>query len=287
MNRVHNRVNDLRALQVRNGLARTITYVVLVFFALLALFPFVWSLLSSLKTNDEILVRTFSLPRDWKFSNYPHAWVDARMGVYFLNTVLYASVSTSALVMGAAMAGYVIARVKPRQWLYTFYTLGIMIPVHTILLPVFMLTRNLGLINTRASIVIVYIAFNISLSVFILVGFLRSLPVELEEAAVVDGGTRSRVFFSIVLPLSTPGLATIGTLAFLNNWNDFLVPLIMLTNDRLKVITQGIQELRGQYAQDYGLMTAGIVISFIPVIILYIAFQEKLIRGLTAGAVKG
>jgi raffinose/stachyose/melibiose transport system permease protein len=272
---------------IKRRVARIIMYILLTAYALLCLFPFVWSSISSLKENDEILIRTFSLPTVWKFENYPNAWVGAKMGMYFVNTSLYAVIATTTLLVITPMAAYVIARVKKSLLLYTFYTLGIMIPVHTTLLPSFILIRGLSLTNTRLSIILVYIAFNISISVFILVGFMRGIPKELEEAAFVDGCSRTYTFFKIIYPLSKPGLATIGILAFLNNWNDFLVPLILLTQDRLKVITQGVQELRGQYAQDYGLLTAGIVISFMPVVILYILFQEQMIRGLTAGALKG
>jgi raffinose/stachyose/melibiose transport system permease protein len=162
-----------------------------------------------------------------------------------------------------------------------------MVPVHTILLPSYIFVRQLHLTNTRLSIILVYIAFNISMSVFILVGFMKSLPRELEEAAIIDGCSRTRTFFSIIFPLSKPGLATIGTLAFLNNWNDYLVPLIFLTSSKLKVITLGVQELKGIFVEDLGLITAGVVLSFVPVVVVYIIFQEQVIKGMTAGAVKG
>jgi len=263
-------------------------YDILIAYSAICLFPFFWSLLSSVKDNTEILVRSLSLPEEWRFENYPKAWTDAHMGKYFVNTAIYAVISTTTLLIITPMAAYVIARVVRRSLLlYTFYTLGIMIPIHATLLPSFILMRGLGIINTRPSLILAYISFNISMSVFILVGFMRTIPKELEEAAFVDGATRTYTFFRIVYPIAKPGLATIGILAFLNHWNDFLVPLILITNDNLKVITQGLQELRGQYGQDYGLMTAGIVLSFIPVVVLYILFQEQMIRGLTAGALKG
>jgi len=272
---------------IARRIARVSMYIVVSVYAIVCLFPFFWSVLSSLKDSDEILLRALSLPREWKFSNYPDAWVGARMGTYFMNTAVYAILATGILLIITPMTAYVIARVKRSMILYLFFTLGIMIPVHTTLLPSFILVRQFGLINTRVSIILVYIAFNISISVFILVGFMRGIPDELEEAVFIDGGSRAFAFFRVIFPLSKPGIATIGILAFLNNWNDFLVPLILLTDSKLKVVTQGVQELRGLYAQDYGLTTAGIVISFLPVVVLFIAFQEQMIAGLTAGAVKG
>jgi raffinose/stachyose/melibiose transport system permease protein len=282
------RVSTLSAAAAKQKIACIIMYAILIAYSALCLFPFLWSILSSVKDNTEILVRSLSLPEVWRFDNYPNAWTDAHMGKYFVNTAIYAVISTTTLLIITPMAAYVIARVVKRSMLlYTFYTLGIMIPIHATLLPSFILMRSLGIVNTRPSLVLAYIAFNISMSVFILVGFMRGIPKELEEAAFVDGATRTYTFFRIIYPIAKPGLATIGILAFLNHWNDFLVPLILITNDNLKVITQGLQELRGQYGQDYGLMTAGIVLSFIPVVILYIVFQEQMIRGLTAGALKG
>lgn len=267
--------------------ASIISFLFVLIYSIVCLVPFYWAILNSFKTNDEVLIQPFSLPRTWKIMNYIDAWIGASMGTYFINTALYTIVATGILLLIVAMAAYIIARVKPGLTLYTYFTLGIMIPVQAIILPIFITMRDLGLTNTRTSIILVYIALNISISVFILVGFMRSLPKELEEAAKIDGCSRYGTFFRIMLPLSSPGLATIGILAFLGNWNDYLVPLILLTDSKLKVISLGVQELRGMYSQDYGLITAGIVISFLPVVLIYIAFQEKVIAGMTAGAVKG
>jgi len=264
-----------------------VSFLFVMLYSLGCLVPFYWAVINSFKTNDEILVQPFSLPRVWKVMNYIDAWFGASMSTYFINTALYTVVATGTLLLIVSMASYIIARVKTSLALYTYFTLGLMIPIQAIILPIFITMRDLGLSNTRISIILVYIALNISISTFILVGFMRSLPKELEEAAKIDGCSRYGTFFRIMLPLSAPGLATIGILAFLGNWNDYLVPLILLTDSKLKVISLGVQELRGMYSQDYGLITAGIVISFLPVVVIYIAFQEKVIAGMTAGAVKG
>jgi raffinose/stachyose/melibiose transport system permease protein len=272
---------------IRKDLARAFIFIFLLLYSLLCLFPFLWSIMSSFKASDKILVYPFQFPVEWKWQNYREAWTTAKMALYFQNTALYSVLATGTLLIIAPMASYVIARVKKSNLLYLYYTLGIMIPVHTILLPSYIFVRQLHIVNTRLSIILMYIAFNLSMSVFILVGFMKSLPKELEEAATIDGCSRTRTFFSIIFPLSKPGLATIGTLAFLNNWNDYLVPLIFLTNSKLKVITLGVQELRGLFLADQGLITAGIVLSFLPVVVVYIVFQEQVIKGMTAGAVKG
>jgi raffinose/stachyose/melibiose transport system permease protein len=131
------------------------------------------------------------------------------------------------------------------------------------------------------------VAFNLSLSFFIMYGFLKGIPYELEEAALIDGCSRTRTFFAVIFPLAQAGLATTGVLTFLNLWNEFLMPLILLTSQKLKVITNGINDLREQYGQNYGLIGAGLCISFLPMIVIYIAFQEQVIKGMMAGAVKG
>ena len=265
----------------------TIIYIFLILYSMLSLVPFVWSIISSLKDNDDILIHPLALPKIWKINNYPQAWTEALFKIYTVNTALYSIISTAAILLFSAMAAYIIARIKPNLTLYMYFTFGIMIPIHTILLPTFLMLRALHLFNTRLGLILVYIAFNLSISIFILVGFMKGLPKELEEAALIDGCSRVRTFFEIIFPLSKPGLATIGILAFLNTWNEFLIPLIMIQERYLRVITQGIRDLREQYGQDYGLVNAGIVISFIPVVIIYILFQEQVIAGMTAGAIKG
>jgi raffinose/stachyose/melibiose transport system permease protein len=280
-------VTSIRRDAFKRDFAKSFIYLFLVIYCLACLFPFLWSLMSSVKASDKILVYPFAPPTAWKWENYREAWVTANFALYFKNTALYSILATGTLVIITPMAAYVIARVKQSNILLLYYTLGIMVPVHTILLPSYIFVRQLHLTNTRLSIILVYIAFNISMSVFILVGFMKSLPRELEEAAIIDGCSRTRTFFSIIFPLSKPGLATIGTLAFLNNWNDYLVPLIFLTSSKLKVITLGVQELKGIFVEDLGLITAGVVLSFVPVVVVYIIFQEQVIKGMTAGAVKG
>jgi len=201
--------------------------------------------------------------------------------------VIYVVLATGILVMVAPMASYVIARVMRSNFLYVYFTLGIMIPIHTILLPSLLLTRTFHLINTRLSLVLIYISFSLSIAIFILVGFMKSIPGEFEEVAFMDGASRVRIFFQVIFPLARPAIATVGSLTTIGNWNAYLIPLIIITAKPLKVITQGLQELKSLYSMDYGLMSAGLLISFIPVVLIYILFQEQVIAGLTAGGLKG
>jgi len=262
-------------------------YIILVFYAVLALFPFLWVLTNSFRSNNEIFAAPFAIPKSFKISNFTNAWSTANIGTYFVNSVLISVLAVGVMLILASMASYALARLIPSEGLYTYFTLGIMIPIHAMLIPTFMMLRQAHLLNTRPGLAIVYCAANLSLSIFILVGFMKGLPKELEEAALVDGANIFTIFFKIILPISKPGIATVGTLAFLNTWNDFLYAQVLISSPELKTLTQGIANLKGQYGTDYGLMSAGLVITIIPVTIIYILFQEQVVKGMTAGAVKG
>ena len=226
-------LSSTRIGQTSRAVAR---YGVLILFATLALYPFVWVLLSSLKDNFEVYSNAFGLPQTWKFENWVSAWSIGDFSINFVNSVLISALSTCLVVLLSAMAAYSLARVWPRRSVYVLMTLGIMVPIHALLIPTFVLIRGLGIMNTRLSLILVYTATNTSLSVFILVGFMRGIPRALEESALIDGASWFRIFFSIIIPLSRPGLATIGTLAFLNAWNEFVYATVLIANPFLRTI---------------------------------------------------
>jgi raffinose/stachyose/melibiose transport system permease protein len=268
-------------------ISRTVRYTVLVFFSALAFYPFLWVILTSLKDNFEVYSNAFGLPTVWKIENYINAWSIGDFGVNFFNSVLVSAIATTGVSLLAAMAAYSLARVKENPLIYVFMTIGIMIPIHALLIPTFVLVRGLGIMNTRLGLILVYTATNMSLSVFILVGFMRGIPRALEESALIEGASWSRIFFSIVFPLAKPGIATIGTLAFLNCWNEFVYATVLIASPELRTLPLGIAALRGQYFTDFGIMCAGLAIAVVPVMILFVVFQEHVIRGMAAGAVKG
>ncbi|WP_099517670.1 carbohydrate ABC transporter permease [Paenibacillus sp. BIHB 4019] len=266
---------------------KSFNYVLLALYSVTTIFPFLWVFLSSFKTNSEIYSHPFSLPKEWQFENYVKAWTSGNIGANFVNTTYITLISVALILLFGAMASYVLARVYPSMLLYTFFSLGIMIPGQTILIPTFSILKGFHLINTHLGLILMYIVGSLSLTIFVLVSFMKTLPKELEEAAIVDGAGRYRTFFSIILPLSTPGLATVGILALLSCWNEYLFAYVLISDPDLKTLTQGIYGMKGEYMTDYGPMTAGLAITMIPVVILYILFQEKVVAGMTAGAVKG
>ncbi|GHV37650.1 sugar ABC transporter permease [Spirochaetia bacterium] len=262
-------------------------YVVLSAFAVLALYPFIWVLISSLKTDPEIFGSPFSLPSVYQYGNFYTAWVVAKIGDYFGNSVFYTVVSVFFILLLSSMVSYVITRVEQFRFLQRYFTLGIMIPVHAVLIPTFVLLKTLGMYNTRIGFICILIASHLSLSVFILSGYMKSVPKELDEAALIDGCSFAKTFFIIILPISKPGLATVGTLTLLNCWNEYLYAYIMLANAAIKTITQGIFSMQGQYVTNYAYMCAGLVIAIVPVMLFYVIFQEQVMEGITAGAIKG
>jgi raffinose/stachyose/melibiose transport system permease protein len=262
-------------------------YIVLTIFALSALYPFIWVLISSLKTDSEIFSKSFALPTVFQFNNYYMAWVIAKIGEFFGNSVLYTALSVMCILLFSSMVAYVITRKANFRFLHSYFTLGIMIPVQVVLIPTFVLIKSLGMFNTRMGFICILIASNLSLAVFILSGFLKSVPRELDEAALIDGCSFARTFFSVILPISKPGLATVGTLTLLNCWNEYLYAYILLPAQAIKTITQGIYSMQGQYTTNYAYLCAGLIIAIIPVMLFYVIFQEQVIEGMTAGAIKG
>ncbi len=266
------------------GLSRGL---VLAVFALSTLFPFYWVLVSSLKDKHQIYANPFGLPANWHWGNYADIWQTAHLSRYFWNSLFISACAVAIMLMIGAMAAYVLARREKSDWLYAYFTLGIMIPVHAILIPSFVLLKQLHLLNSHFGLILIYVVSNLSLCVFILHGFLRGIPRELEEAAAIDGYGRVRTFVSIVLPLAKPGLATVGTLGFLNCWNEYLFAYVLIGSEPSKTLTQGVMALTGQYSTDYALVCAGLVVSMLPLWLVYMLFQEQIVKGMTAGAVKG
>lgn len=255
--------------------------------AVLMVYPFFWVILSSFKSTDEIYTSAFSLPERFLFINYYNAWVEADIGICFGNSVLVSALSLGATLLFASMAAYVLARKWKNPLLLAYFTLGIMIPLQAIVIPSFLIIRNIALINTRTGLILVYTVSGLSFGIFVLTGFLRTLPCEIEEAALIDGSGFTQTFFRIILPMAKPAMASVGILSFLQYWNEYLFASVLIAKQEYKTLTQGIMALRGPYTTDYGMLTAGLALAIIPLIIVYILLQKQVIEGMTAGAVKG
>lgn len=270
-------------------LKNSIKYLVVIFFGLTTVYPLIWVLLCSFKDNSDIFANPFSLPKLWRIENYIKVWNTSHINISFINSLIV-SVSTILLTLiVCSMAAFVITRIKFKYnfTIFSFLLLGLMIPQSSALVPLFILYNKIGILNNYLALIISYTSFGISGSLFMISGFMKTIPNALEESAIVDGCSAVRVFISIILPLSRTVLVTVAILSFLNSWNEYLFALVFISNPLIKTLTQALAGFKSAHVIYYGLMSSGIVISVIPVILVYIFLQEQVIKGMTAGAVKG
>lgn len=263
----------------------------LVFWALLVILPFIWLIVTSLKTDPEILSSPWSLPAALQWDNFTRAWTEARIGRFFINTAIVLAGSLTGTLLVSSMASYVLARfVFPgRQAIFYGFMAGLMFPVFLALVPLYFLVTNLNMLATYHGLILVYVAYSLPFTIFFLTAFFKTLPGELGEAAILDGANQYQIFFQIMLPLAKPGLIAMGIFNFLGQWNQFLLPLVLMPDENRYLLSQGLYFLAVQqgYQNDYGALFAAMVISMIPSLIVYIIFQRRLESGLTAGALKG
>ncbi len=270
-------------------LGKIVKWVLLIFFAFYTLFPLVWLFITSLKTNKEYIASAFSLPAVPQFSNFVNAWNSANLGRMIVNSISVAIIATILNILIASMASYAISRFrfKGREIIFAMFSAGIMVPLNAMMVPYFTIFSKIGLMDSLWALRILYAAINLPISTFIVRGFMDDFPKEIEEAAYVDGCGFYGRFFRIVLPLTKTGVVTAATFAFLTCWNEFVYANLLTSSPQTKTIQIGIRYFTNQFSTDYVSMYAAIVIAIIPSIVIYMIFQEQIIAGLTAGAVKG
>lgn len=269
-------------------LLSVVKYVFLIVMAALFILPMVFTLLASLKDNRTIFSDPFGLPEVFRFENYITAWREANMSRYFINSILISLATVIVLALVCSMAAFVISRFrfKGGKALLLFFMIGMMIPMHTILVPVAYMIGIMDMKNNLAVLVLLYVAFNIPFSVMVLSNFMNGISASLEEAVIIDGAGYFQIYWNVAMPLSIPAISTISIFNFLAAWNNVLFPLLFINDRKLKPIALGLLNFSGERGSDYGPMMAAIAITvFIPLLI-YLLFQEKVESGLTAGAVK-
>ncbi|MDR0561247.1 MAG: carbohydrate ABC transporter permease [Spirochaetaceae bacterium] len=268
---------------------RFILNAVMLFFSGVSVFPFVWMLYSSLKTEAEFALNIISLPKRPVFSNYLNAIKTGRMGEYALNSLFNCVITVVLVVLAAFIAAYFLSRFsfKARTLIYGLFVAGMLIPVHSLMVPLFVEYRILNFLNNRLTLLPVYVSFAMPMAVFLIESFIGSIPIELEEAALIDGSSMVRTMFTIIMPLCRPVLATVIILTFMNTWNEFPFALVLIRDNALKTIPIGLRNFQGAYTAQYTQFMAGMAVSLIPVIAVYCLFYKKIIVGMTAGTVKG
>ena len=274
-----------------NLTVNTVSQLLLAFWTILVIFPFVWMILTSLKTDPEILSSPWTLPASLQWDNFTRAWTQARIGRFFVNTLVVLAGSLTGTLLVSSMAAYVLARFDfpGRQLIFYGFIAGLMFPVFLALVPLYFLVNDLNLLATYQGLILVYIAYSLPFTIFFLTAFFKTLPAELGEAAILDGANQYQIFFQIMLPLAKPGLIAMGIFNFLGQWNQFLLPLVLMPNEDRYLLSQGLYFLAVQqgYQNDYGALFAAMVITMVPTLIVYVLFQRRLESGLTAGALKG
>lgn len=274
----------------RFSVAKPFIYLVLGILLVTQLYPLVWLFLYSFKTNDEILSGSFfSLPQTWQIENYTAAVESGNYWKYLSNSLLVTSVTMASVILLASLAAFAITRFRWKygQMVLLLFLLGMMIPLQSTLLPLMIIFKNLDILNTHLSLILPYIAFQTPISVFILSGFMKSIPNEIEESAIIDGAGVFRIFRSIILPVSIPPIVTVCILTFINIWNEYILAATFISSERLKTLPFGVNSFIGQYSVNYGAIGAYLVLGALPVIIIYFLLSERITKGMVAGAVKG
>ena len=268
----------------------TTAHIALILWSLLVILPLLWTLLSSFKTTQEILGNPLSLPGKLQFSNYASAWTTAGIGRYFANTVIVVGCALVLVMILGARCAYVLARFTfpGNRLIYYSMLTGLTFPVFLAIVPLFFVLKNLALLNTLPGLIITYVAFALPFTVFFLHSFFKALPGEVYEAAQIDGAGEWRSFFSVMLPMARPGMASVAIFNFLGLWNQFLLPVALNTDSKNYVLSQGMASFASQagYAVDFGALFAAVVITVAPVLVVYIIFQRQLQVSVTAGGVK-
>ncbi|WP_300267023.1 carbohydrate ABC transporter permease [Microbacterium sp.] len=263
-------------------------YLIAVVLITICITPVLYIIIGGFRTNAQITMDPSAFPAPWELANYGDVLVSSEFWTAMVNSTISAIGTTVGAVLLGVMASYVIARYDfgGRGVMYALFAAGLMFPITVAITPLYLLVRNLGLVNSLAGIILPQIAFALPVTIIILVPFLRAIPNELEEAAAIDGASRLGFFWRMVIPLSLPGVITVGILAFVGAWNGYLLPLFILSDPSLFTLPLGVQNFASQYSVDTARVLAYTSLSMLPALIFFSLFERRIVGGLT-GAVKG
>jgi raffinose/stachyose/melibiose transport system permease protein len=268
---------------------RFFQYFILSIIVVIVLVPVVMLVFGALKTRGELLSHPYTLPIPPRWENITGILGTPVFWLMLRNSLVVMFATTFGVVVICSLAAFVFARMEFRSkgLAFNLFTLGLMFPISVAILPVYFVLRQMDLIDTLWGVILIQIAFQLSGNILILRGFFTAIPVELQDAAYIDGCTAFGFFWRILLPLARPALSAVAALTMIVSWNDFLVPLVILNNDKLYTLPLGTMQFQGQYGSDLALVSAFITLSAVPTIIFYFFAERQIVSGLTAGAVKG
>ena len=274
----------------KRSLNKTVIYIILILWALISIFPVYWMLTFSLKTNAEIFGENVAgLPREWVWENYKRAFNTGNMPRYFINSLIVA-ISTIVITLAASvMATYAITRLrwKGRKRMNSFFMLGLTIPIHASIVPLYTTLSQLKMLNSYWALIIPYSAFSLAMGILVCTGFMGDIPYDLDEAAMLDGCGTWGTFFRVIVPLMKPAVSTVGIYTFLQCWNELMFANIFINSDKWRTLPVGVQSLSGQYTTDWGPIGAALSLATIPTLIFYIFMSKRIQDSFIAGAVKG
>jgi raffinose/stachyose/melibiose transport system permease protein len=275
-----------KSLQVAS---KILVYVLAIIWFMITVYPFVFLFQNSMKEAREFYrVSVWSLPENASLINYLRIW-ENQIWRYFLNSVFLSSTSLTLILIVASAAAFGLARIKFRgnMAFYLLFVGGLTIPVHVTLIPVYTITKSIGIYDTLWALIGPYTAAAMPTTVFILTAFMKGIPGSLEEAAYIDGASRWHVYWHLVLPISRPALTAVGIFSLVNLWNEFIFALTLLSSEHVRPLTLALWDFQGQFSTNVPAMMAALLVSSLPVLVLYGIAKERLIEGLTAGAIKG
>ena len=274
--------------KLEKNLNKIIIFTLCILMFILYIFPFILILINSFKARLEVVANPLSLPEKFDFSNFIEAFNTMNYGSAVINSLIVTVLSVSVIILFSSMLAYYLVRYdsKISKMIFMALVASMIIPFQSVMIPFVTVFGNLGLLNSRGMLIYFYLGFGISMATFMFHGFIKSIPVELEEAAIVDRANRFQVFFKVVLPMLKPTTATIAILDVLWIWNDFLLPSLVLVNDNVRTLPLSTFYFFGKYTADYSVAMAALVLVLIPVLVFYFVMQKKIIAGVVDGAIK-
>jgi raffinose/stachyose/melibiose transport system permease protein len=269
--------------------AKTITYLILIVFAIVEGYPLLWLGFNAFKSDAEIFTNIWGLPQSPSLEAFGSAWDKANIGTYYKNTLLVTIGTVLLVLLIGSLASYVFARMRfpGSELIYVAVLLTMMIQPAYTLVALFRIIRNLGLLNTYFGLILPYTASSLPLTIALFTPYFRSIPVELEEAARIDGAGWFKIFTRVVLPLSGPVISAVVIFTFLGAYNELLLSLIVIRTEEFRTLPLGLSTLMGRYDRNYAELFAGLTMAIVPAALVYLIFQRRFISGITAGAVRG
>ena len=265
------------------------TYAVMIFFAVMAIYPLLWLVMNSFKTTTEFQMNKLGFPKDWVLVNYKDAWIRGKFPRLIINSFIYTGITTVATLVFSFMAGFAFAKIPNRatKFLHSSFVIGLLLTLQSIMVPLFLIINWVGLYNTTLGVLIPYIGIAMPMGIYLGTEFIKSIPDALVESARIDGATYLKIFISIIVPMAAPVAVTVAIMTVTGTWNEFMLINILTSSDALKSLPVGVQKFAGALSSDFGKQFAALVIGLVPMLVFYLTFRKEITKGVAAGAVKG